>query len=304
MEQTPAAEQWHPAGFWIRFGADLIDSLVVYTPVGMLAMAAGAVLGSNRSPVGLINTVGGLLAGCVYYTWMTAATGQTLGKKACGLKVVRDDGGPLSAGQSFGRFCAYSLSYLTCTIGFMMAGWNDEKKALHDYAAGTRVVRSGPPPSSQSGPAIWKIVAAVAAAGALMLGLAVAGFVWWLDKNKDRLKAEGDAATAQGKEFAQGAEQAGCVSEARTRLKGAGFMEQARLRSFLGACLEAAKPTDKFCEGVPPEKSIMATVAYRLDKCADAPAGEHDACGRLLDEVQKHCGKAPKASPSDAPAPD
>lgn len=301
MEQAPAAEQWRPAGFWIRFGADLIDSAVIYTPVSTLIAVFSAVLGGDNALVGLLKVLGGIVAGGVYYTWMTAATGQTLGKKLCGLKVVDQDGGPVSLGQSLRRFCAYGLSYLTLTIGFMMAGWTEEKKALHDYAAGTRVVRSGPRSQEAGGPAVWKIVLAVAAAGVLVLGLAVAGFVWWLDKNKDRLKAEGDAVEARGREFAQGADQAGCVAEARSRLKGAGFMEQVRGRLFLSACLKAAKPTEGFCEGVPPGDSIMATVAYRLEKCADAPEGERDACGRLLDEVQEHCGKASKGA---APEPE
>jgi uncharacterized RDD family membrane protein YckC len=57
------------------------------------------------------------------------------------IRVVRMDGGPLTLGQSIGRYFASYLSALTLSIGFIMAGLRSDKRALHDLLAGTRVER-------------------------------------------------------------------------------------------------------------------------------------------------------------------
>jgi uncharacterized RDD family membrane protein YckC len=68
--------------------------------------------------------------------------GATPGKMALGLKIVRPDGGPISAGRAVGRYFAEILSALTLMIGYMMAGWDSEKRALHDRIADTRVIKT------------------------------------------------------------------------------------------------------------------------------------------------------------------
>jgi uncharacterized RDD family membrane protein YckC len=65
--------------------------------------------------------------------------GQTLGKMALQIRVVSMAGGPLSFGQSVGRYLATFLSALILGIGFIMAGVRPDKRALHDLLAGTRV---------------------------------------------------------------------------------------------------------------------------------------------------------------------
>jgi uncharacterized RDD family membrane protein YckC len=39
-----------------------------------------------------------------------------------------------------GRYFAHMLSAFTLYIGYMMAGWDEEKRALHDRICDTRVV--------------------------------------------------------------------------------------------------------------------------------------------------------------------
>lgn len=43
---------------------------------------------------------------------------------------------------AFGRYVAAALNYLTLGVGWFMAGWNDEKRGLHDYICDTRVIRA------------------------------------------------------------------------------------------------------------------------------------------------------------------
>lgn len=90
-----------------------------------------------------------LLAAC-YEVLMLKYRGATVGKMACGLKVVRADGSSLDWGVSFGRFFMWNLvtsgipyiNSILMLISGIMAGTDDEKRALHDRVCGTRVIYS------------------------------------------------------------------------------------------------------------------------------------------------------------------
>ncbi len=65
----------------------------------------------------------------------------SLGKLICQIQVLNyRDMTQISLLKSIGRAFAYVISAIPLLIGFMMAGWNKEKKALHDIICGTRVV--------------------------------------------------------------------------------------------------------------------------------------------------------------------
>ena len=151
------------AGFWIRVGAQIIDGLITSTVLGAIFMIFfGAAFfdaikqivqaGSEGRPadptamipmmasIGIFQLVA-FLGSAIYSIWFLVKFGATPGKMAVGIKVVRPDGGPLSVGQAIGRYFAHILSGLILYIGYMMAGWDDEKRALHDRLAGTRVIR-------------------------------------------------------------------------------------------------------------------------------------------------------------------
>jgi uncharacterized RDD family membrane protein YckC len=61
---------------------------------------------------------------------------------ALNLKVVRPDGSPLSLGRAFARYFAKVLSGLILGIGFIMAGFDSQKRALHDRLCDTRVIKT------------------------------------------------------------------------------------------------------------------------------------------------------------------
>ena len=67
--------------------------------------------------------------------------GATPGKMVLGLRVVRPDGGPVSLGRAVGRYFAKMLSAIIMLIGFIMAGFDREKRALHDMLVDTRVIK-------------------------------------------------------------------------------------------------------------------------------------------------------------------
>jgi uncharacterized RDD family membrane protein YckC len=160
MNQTAASDVVQ-AGFLRRWAALLIDNLlltvgfyavifVLFFIVGVTGMAGDLsnveAIDENNPPSWLtaLYIVGMLLyyvAAGAYYSVMESSSAQaTLGKQAMGIKVVDANGERLTLPHAIGRWFAASLSYLTCYIGFLMAAFTREKRALHDYVAGTFVV--------------------------------------------------------------------------------------------------------------------------------------------------------------------
>ncbi len=144
------------AGFWVRVGAMLIDQLIVGAVAAVLIIVAVLVLapGLSRSGadpgaalaamsigigIGYLLIIGG--SAC-YEAFFVSRSGATIGKKALGLKVVMPDGGPVSLGRAFGRFFAKMLSAIPMDLGFIMVGFDSEKRGLHDYICSTRVIRT------------------------------------------------------------------------------------------------------------------------------------------------------------------
>ena len=76
----------------------------------------------------------------VYSAIFIGKYGATPGKMACGLRVVQPDGSKVGYGRAFGRGCAEILSRMICSIGYIMAAFDPEKRALHDRMCSTRVI--------------------------------------------------------------------------------------------------------------------------------------------------------------------
>lgn len=139
---APVSAGTRPAGFWIRFVAVLIDGVVLIVAQGIL-FGAGWILWGGGMDAGMavrgVTHLFSSIIGAGYSIVFHWQWGQTLGKMALQIRVVSMDGGPLSFGQSVGRYFATFLSALILGIGFIMAGARPDKRALHDLLAGTRV---------------------------------------------------------------------------------------------------------------------------------------------------------------------
>ncbi|HAM35096.1 MAG TPA: hypothetical protein DEB40_10465 [Elusimicrobia bacterium] len=136
---TPAPEahfDYIPAGFWIRGGAYTIDSFLVLLGQALLSLLL--------TFIGLPKALASLLAqllGISYFVWMPVVnSGQTVGKMAAGIAMMRTDGSPLTYLRCLGRWAGYLLSGLPLGIGFLVAAFTDKKRALHDYITDTRVI--------------------------------------------------------------------------------------------------------------------------------------------------------------------
>jgi len=132
------------AGAGKRFGALIIDRLIVVLPAYALFLILMFTGGNNPNPFIFILLIPVFL-GMPFYEalMMQNKNGQTLGKIAMKIRVVRVDGSPISAGQCWGR-AFLRLAFESCIsfIDYIPAFFTDEKTALHDMGASTRVVET------------------------------------------------------------------------------------------------------------------------------------------------------------------
>ncbi|WP_428959864.1 RDD family protein [Xanthomonas oryzae] len=152
------------AGLWRRVAASILDSLITTVAVYLIviplvfvvalvttrgdwgsALDAGSALGIAI----LVMSCGIVLAiSTLYFAWMQSSRHQaSLGKLACGIKLVRADsnGGRVGFWRNVLRYLAYKLiNVLTLGIGVIvaafMAGMTERKQAPHDKVCDTLVV--------------------------------------------------------------------------------------------------------------------------------------------------------------------
>jgi len=146
------------AGFWWRFLAYLIDSMIsacVFFPLGVILGVAIVASGQDPASAPMLAARLGLngvsiLAAWLYFALCESSSWQaTVGKKVLGLRVTDLNRNRISFGQATGRHFAKILSALILFIGFIMIAFSDQKQGLHDTIAGTLVLKG---PAQQSYP--------------------------------------------------------------------------------------------------------------------------------------------------------
>jgi uncharacterized RDD family membrane protein YckC len=95
-------------------------------------------------PLGLLVACSMVLAvvlDAVYFVGFVGACGQTPAKMLVGVRVVGRDGARVGYGRALVRWLGYALGIVTLGLGFLIAVLDGHRRALHDWIAGTRVVR-------------------------------------------------------------------------------------------------------------------------------------------------------------------
>jgi uncharacterized RDD family membrane protein YckC len=119
------------AGFWQRFGAYLIDVIIL----GVLQVVFRLI-----SPgVGLVLSI---VVGIVYFTMLEGGPkGQTVGKMALGIRIIDlSRGGSIGYGRAFIRYIGRIVSAIVILLGYLWMLWDKEKQTWHDKFAGSVVV--------------------------------------------------------------------------------------------------------------------------------------------------------------------
>jgi uncharacterized RDD family membrane protein YckC len=80
-----------------------------------------------------------------YFPLMWAWKGQTVGKMLVGLEVVTTGGGRISLPRAYLRLLFLLFDTFVLTLGYWIAAFNRERRTLHDFVAGTVVVRASAP---------------------------------------------------------------------------------------------------------------------------------------------------------------
>jgi uncharacterized RDD family membrane protein YckC len=157
-----AAPRVEYAGFWLRFLAYLIDSVVMSLGVVLVLIplifltGLGALLGQFHPGEELGDAGVFLLVGLIFLfatvslavTWLYHALMEssewqaTVGKKALGLVVTDMAGQRIGFGRATGRhFGKIITNMIPVFIGYIMAAFTERKQALHDMIAGCLVLR-------------------------------------------------------------------------------------------------------------------------------------------------------------------
>ena len=148
------------AGFWVRFAAFFIDVIILVTIGGIIGLIIGligqraltgegwvgfAMMGADKEElatflVSLRNLIWSIIdiAYCVcFWAWR----GQTPGKIALRIKIIRTDGSSIGLGGAILRYVGYIISRLIFMIGYLWIAFDHRKQGIHDKIADTYVIR-------------------------------------------------------------------------------------------------------------------------------------------------------------------
>jgi uncharacterized RDD family membrane protein YckC len=154
----PAAITADLAGRWSRLLAAALDGIITSLISGVIAaplVGVRAMYDSSTEHFGDRLGANGItvVVAIIYFTVQHGKWGQTIGKRALGIRVVRSvDGGPIGYGTAAWRVLfSYLIALVTCGLGALLDDlwilWDERKQALHDKVAKTYVVKAnGPDP--------------------------------------------------------------------------------------------------------------------------------------------------------------
>lgn len=149
------------AGFFRRAAAGFVDGAIVLPISSLVAFLAGRLSGLALPPArqrgidywldlmlagdpalwGAI-TLGAVIA-ALYLLLFQALAGRTLGMRLLGLRVIDLYGDPPRFWRAATRTLGYFACVATLSLGFLWIGFDREKRGLHDWLAGTLVIRDG-----------------------------------------------------------------------------------------------------------------------------------------------------------------
>ncbi|MBD3420645.1 MAG: DUF4339 domain-containing protein [Chitinivibrionales bacterium] len=134
-------------GFWQRFWAKILDAIILWVVNMVLSLVNIFIFmrggESTFSLAGtLITWALQIMISAGYATYFVGSRGATPGKMALNLKVVTANGDSVSYGRALARYFAEIVSGMTLGIGYIIAAFDTEKKALHDIICKTRVVKN------------------------------------------------------------------------------------------------------------------------------------------------------------------
>jgi len=144
MADTPPPREPRYVGFWIRFLAFLIDTLIVTVVVGLILVSIFGRDYLQLSTQGktlwadiLFQVVLPAIAAILFWRFR----GATPGKILLSARIVDANTlGPASSPKLIGRYFAYIASIVPVFLGFLWIAVDKRKQGWHDKLAGTAVI--------------------------------------------------------------------------------------------------------------------------------------------------------------------
>ena len=143
MQNEPTPDHLAYAGFWVRFAAFVIDSvLVVAVTLPILYAVYGdeyfSVESAMKGPVDLrVSWVLPAVAVVMFWVYRSATPGKMVLSTCI---VDARTGAQPSARQCIVRYLGYYVSIFGCGLGFLWIAFDPRKQGWHDKLAGTVVV--------------------------------------------------------------------------------------------------------------------------------------------------------------------
>ena len=139
---TPMAQELSPGsfgGFWIRFAANVTDSIVLFIPNTIIGVGLNIALGQTEGT--LLSMAWNMCTTMAYFSVLQARMEGSLGKKIFGLTLVDEHLQPLSPAAASRRYVMLVLGTLPLGAGAIAAGLHPRKQGWHDRFAGSFVVK-------------------------------------------------------------------------------------------------------------------------------------------------------------------
>lgn len=133
-------ETYELAGLVDRIAANIIDNVVLIIPIALvqfLLYSSGEPL-----PIHILNFIFMAIPVAYYWYFWTQKDGQTPGKFALGIRVIRANGMPMKDVDAIIRAIGYHVSAMLFGLGFFWAIFDKKNQTWHDKIARTYVVRT------------------------------------------------------------------------------------------------------------------------------------------------------------------
>ncbi len=154
---APPSSETIKAGFWRRLPAFLIDIILLQILKEIILSPLKSNLGIDETSFasieeiiqdfesfiiyGLFSMTVYIIISGFYFTLFYGSTGQSIGKKIMGLKVIPAAGGAMTYKKAFVRYIGYLISEIPLFLGFIWIAFDKEKQGWHDKIAKTYVVK-------------------------------------------------------------------------------------------------------------------------------------------------------------------
>jgi uncharacterized RDD family membrane protein YckC len=136
---APAAAPGQLAEWPQRALSGLIDFVGISIISNVVAL-------SSRPLGNLIGLLG--FAFALYNAYLNGSTGQSIGKKVVGTRVVSEaTGQPIGGGLGIVRYFAHIIDLVICFVGFLFPLWDAKKQTIADKVMKTVVITGAQPQS-------------------------------------------------------------------------------------------------------------------------------------------------------------